>query len=72
MAYLFCRPEAMADLIYLMNTLVDKDGKILIDGIDKNVRLVHLFFWTLQFFLFLFLGGTFTPQRTRDLQRYRL
>ncbi|KAL5291197.1 CNDP2 family protein [Megaselia abdita] len=30
-------PEAMADLIYLMNTLVDKDGKILIDGIDKNV-----------------------------------
>ncbi|KAF2889655.1 hypothetical protein ILUMI_16518 [Ignelater luminosus] len=29
--------EAMADLIYLLNTLVDKDGKILIPDIQKNV-----------------------------------
>ncbi|XP_066591237.1 cytosolic non-specific dipeptidase [Prorops nasuta] len=29
--------EAMADLIYLMNTLVDSNGKILIDGIYDNV-----------------------------------
>lgn len=27
----------MADLIYLLNTLVDKDGKILIPDIQKNV-----------------------------------
>ncbi|CAL7935327.1 unnamed protein product [Xylocopa violacea] len=29
--------EAMADLIYLLNTLVDVNGKILIDGIYDNV-----------------------------------
>ena len=29
--------EAMADLIYLMNSLVDVKGKILIDGIYDNV-----------------------------------
>jgi len=29
--------EGMSDLIYLMNTLVDKDGKILIDGIYDEV-----------------------------------
>lgn len=27
----------MADLIYLMNTLLDKDGKILIEGIQEGV-----------------------------------
>ncbi|KAG7211449.1 hypothetical protein KM043_010733 [Ampulex compressa] len=32
--------EAMADLIYLMNTLVDVNGKILIDGIYENVAKV--------------------------------
>jgi len=32
-----CVHEAMADLIYLMNTLVDVDGHILIDDIYKNV-----------------------------------
>lgn len=30
----------MADLIYLMNTLVDKDGKILIPNIYKEVAPV--------------------------------
>lgn len=29
--------EAMTDLIYLLNTLVDKDGKILITDIEKDV-----------------------------------
>lgn len=29
--------EAMTDLIYLMNTLVDVNGHILVDGIYKNV-----------------------------------
>lgn len=29
--------EAMADLVYLMNTLVDVNGKILINGIYDNV-----------------------------------
>ena len=29
--------EAMSDLIYLMNTLVDADGKITIDGINDDV-----------------------------------
>ncbi|XP_044734561.1 cytosolic non-specific dipeptidase isoform X1 [Chrysoperla carnea] len=29
--------EAMTDLIYLLNTLVDRDGKILIDGIYNEV-----------------------------------
>lgn len=34
----FCfRYEANADLIYLLNTLVDKEGKILIDGIYDEV-----------------------------------
>lgn len=28
---------AMSDLIYLMNTLVDKDGKILVTDIYKSV-----------------------------------
>ncbi|XP_078042946.1 cytosolic non-specific dipeptidase 2 [Augochlora pura] len=32
--------EAMADLIYLMNTLVDVNGKILIDGIYDNVAKI--------------------------------
>ncbi|KAG5311843.1 CNDP2 dipeptidase, partial [Acromyrmex insinuator] len=32
-----CVYEAMADLIYLMNTLVDVNGRILIDGIYDNV-----------------------------------
>lgn len=32
--------EAMADLIYLMNTLVDVEGKILIDGIYDNVASI--------------------------------
>ncbi|XP_058790624.1 cytosolic non-specific dipeptidase [Phymastichus coffea] len=32
--------EAMADLIYLMNTLVDVNGKILVDGIYDNVPKV--------------------------------
>ena len=30
----------MADLIYMMNTLVDKDGKILVDGIMDAVKPV--------------------------------
>lgn len=34
---LFCRHEAMTDLIYLLNELVDKDGKILIPGLYKEV-----------------------------------
>ncbi len=33
-------PEAMADLIYLMNTLIDKEGKILVDGIMDSVAEV--------------------------------
>ena len=32
-----CVHEGMADLIYLMNTLVDVNGRILIDGIYDNV-----------------------------------
>lgn len=32
--------EAMADLIYLLNTLVDVNGKILIDGIYDNVTKI--------------------------------
>lgn len=32
--------EAMADLVYLFNTLVDKDGKILIDNIYKEVAVL--------------------------------
>ncbi|KAJ9592724.1 hypothetical protein L9F63_015604 [Diploptera punctata] len=30
-------PEAVADVIYLLNTLVDKDGKILITGLNDEV-----------------------------------
>ena len=30
----------MADLIYMMNTLVDKDGKILVDGVSDTVAPV--------------------------------
>ena len=33
-------PEGMADLIYMMNTLIDKDGKILIDGLMDEVAPV--------------------------------
>lgn len=29
--------EAMADLVYLLDSLVDKNGRILIDGIDEDV-----------------------------------
>lgn len=36
-----CSPEAMSDLIYLMNTLVDKDGRILIDGIYDDVAPIR-------------------------------
>ncbi|XP_076645456.1 cytosolic non-specific dipeptidase 2 [Halictus rubicundus] len=32
--------EAMADLIYLLNTLVDVNGKILIDGVYDNVAKI--------------------------------
>ncbi|XP_023028441.1 cytosolic non-specific dipeptidase 2 [Leptinotarsa decemlineata] len=32
--------EAMSDLIYLMNTLVDKDGKILITGLYNEVAAI--------------------------------
>lgn len=32
--------EAMSDLIYLMNTLVDVNGKVLVDGIYENVKEV--------------------------------
>jgi len=32
--------EAMADLIYLMNTLLDKDGKILVEGLMDSVAPV--------------------------------
>ena len=32
--------EAMADLIYMMNTLVDKDGKILVEGLMDSVAPV--------------------------------
>lgn len=32
--------EAMADLIYMMNTLIDKDGKILVDHLMDNVAPV--------------------------------
>lgn len=30
-------PEAMTDLIYIMNSLVDKDGKILVDGLYDDI-----------------------------------
>ena len=30
----------MADLIYMMNTLIDKDGNILVDGIMDSVAPV--------------------------------
>ena len=30
----------MADLMYMMNTLVDKDGKILVEGIQDDVAPV--------------------------------
>ena len=30
----------MADLIYMMNQLVDKDGKILVEGIQNSVAPV--------------------------------
>ena len=30
----------MADLIYMMNTLVDKDGKILVEGLMDSVAPV--------------------------------
>jgi len=33
-------PEAMADLVYLLNTLVDVKGNILIDGVNEAVALV--------------------------------
>ena len=32
--------EGMADLMYMMNTLVDKDGKILVEGIQDEVAPV--------------------------------
>jgi len=32
--------EAMGDLIYMMNELIDKDGKILVTGIQDNVEVV--------------------------------
>lgn len=32
--------EAMSDLVYLMNTLVDVNGKVLVDGIYDNVAKV--------------------------------
>lgn len=32
--------EAMSDLIYLLNTLVDVDGKILVDGIYEKVHVI--------------------------------
>ena len=32
--------EGMADLIYMMNTLLDKDGKILVDGLMDEVAPV--------------------------------
>jgi len=32
--------EGMADLMYMMNTLVDKDGKILVEGIQDDVAPV--------------------------------
>lgn len=35
-----CVHEAMADLIYLMNSLVDVNGKILIDGIYDSVAKI--------------------------------
>ena len=37
---LFFRHEAMADLIYMMNTLVDNKGNILIPGIMDDVAPV--------------------------------
>lgn len=36
--YYYCRNEGMADLIYLMNTLVDANGKILIPNIYDDVE----------------------------------
>ena len=36
----FSRHEAMADLIYMMNTLVDNKGNILIPGIMDDVAPV--------------------------------
>lgn len=33
-----CRHEAMSDLVYLLNTLVDKDGRILIPNLYKEVK----------------------------------
>ncbi len=35
---MFCRNEAMTDLIAILNTLLDKDGKILIPGIMDDVE----------------------------------
>jgi hypothetical protein len=32
-----CRPEAVADLVYLLNTLLDKDGSILVTGLHDDV-----------------------------------
>jgi hypothetical protein len=34
---LVCRPEAVTDLVHLLNTLVDKDGKILVTGLHNDV-----------------------------------
>ena len=44
--------EGMADLIYMMNTLLDKDGKILIDGLMDEVAPVtpgHIIFLNMFF-----------------------
>ena len=32
--------EGMADLMYMMNTLLDKDGKILVEGLMDDVKPV--------------------------------